>query len=316
MKRAILLVAALASAACGKVSPITADEARDAVQSAEGVKIAAPGAAAAAVEGQPGVAYSVAGDPSAFRLHTRNLAIVFNGATAWALGLVRLVVAFPPTECKDHSCTWGPWFNPLEPLEWRLTVTKVADGEFDYAFSGHLRATAGAPWVDVMTGTAFPRSRFRGHGSFVIDGDALALLDPSKDPGKLSVTWSNEANLSIDATFVGFLDRNNNNHKLNARYAFAESATEGDLKFAFRDLTAGSEAHLKIHSRWVIPTGQGRADARVTNGVLTFSASECWSPAPAFQVVYWTSNDPAQPPSGDPALCAYPLADVPTFDAP
>jgi len=315
MKRAILLVASLALAACGK-SAITADEARGAVQSADGIKMEAPGAAVPMVAGQPDVAYSVAGDRSTFRVHTRNLALAFNGTTAYALGLVRLIVAFPPTACKDATCTWGPWANALEPLEWRLTVTKVADGEFTYAFSGHLRAQSGSPWVDVMTGTAFPKSRFRGHGTFVIDGDAALALDPTRDPGKLSVTWSNESGLSIEATFVGLVDRNNGDHVVNARYAYAESGTAGDLKLAFRDRTAGG--HLKIHSRWVIPTGEGRADAMVTNGVLTFTASECWSAAAGgFLVVYWTSNDPAQPTSGDPALCAYAqAADIPSFDAP
>jgi hypothetical protein len=317
MNRATLLIAALALAACGK-STITADEARSAVQSAEGIAMAPPGASAPSVEAQPGVAYSVAGDPSEFRRHTRNLALAFNGTTAFALGLVRLVVAFPPTECKDHTCTWGPWSNALEPVEWRLTVTKVADGQFEYAFAGHLRASPGAAWVDVMTGTAFPKSRFRGHGTFVIDGDAARLLDPTRDPGRLSVTWSNEAGLSIEATFERLVDHNNADHQINARYSYADSATAGDLRLAFRDMTANAQGQLKIHSRWVIPTGEGRADAMVSNGVLTFTASECWSGAAAgFRVVYWTSNDPAQPPSGDPAQCAYgQAADIPAFDAP
>jgi len=317
MKRAILLIAALSLVACGK-NDITADEARSAVQSAEGIKMEAPGAAAPMVAGQSDVAYSVAGDPSAFRVHTRNLALAFNGTTAFALGLVRLIVAFPPTACKDSTCTWGPWSNALEPVEWRLTVTKVADGQFEYAFAGHLRAAPGSAWVDVMTGTAFPKSRFRGHGTFVIDGDAALALDPTRDPGKLSVTWSNEAGIAIEAAFVGLVDRNNGDHKVNARYAYTDNATAGDLKLAFRDLTATSVGHLKIHSRWVIPSGEGRADAMVSNGLLTFTASECWSSAASgFKVVYWTSNDPAQPPSGDAAQCAYAqAADIPTFDAP
>ena len=84
MKRATLLIAALTLGACGK-NAITAEEARGAVQSAEGIQMSTPGTAAG-VEAQPGIAYSVAGTPSTYRMHTRNLALAFNGTTAspWA----------------------------------------------------------------------------------------------------------------------------------------------------------------------------------------------------------------------------------------
>lgn len=318
-KRAILLAAACAVAACAKNDkPITVEEARSAVQSANGIQMAAP-EVALAVEGKTEgtVALSAAGSTSTYRIFTRNLAFAFNGVTGFSLGLVRLIVAFPPTECKDSTCTWGPWSNALDPVEYRLTVTKVADGEFDYGFAGHRKSPAGSPWVTVMSGTAFPKSHLVGHGTFVIDAEAALALDPTGDSGTLSVTWSNEAGNSIQATFVGLTDRNNANHVVNARYSYSDSATQGDLQLAFRDLTADPDATLKLHSRWVIPTGEGRGDAFFTKPPASYNASECWNGSAAgFTVAYWTSSDPSQPASGDPALCAFAEAVPPTFDAP
>jgi hypothetical protein len=200
-------------------------------------------------------------------------------------------------------------------VEWKLSVTKVEHGHFTYAFQGHLRAQPAQPFVTVMTGTAFPESALRGHGDFSIDMDAAASLGGT-DTGKLTASYDNRGGLSIEATFLGFTDRSNGNVG-NARYAYLASATQGDLQVAFRNVTADPDATLALRSRWVIPTGQGRGDATFTQGLLTYDASECWSGATAgFKVVYWTSNDPGQPASGNAADCAYDAAQAPAFPAP
>jgi hypothetical protein len=143
MKRAIIALAAMLLGACNAATRISAEEAANAVQAAVGAQITPPVTSAGAVKGAPvssAVADSVAGDPSQFRRDTRALAIVFNGTVAWSLGLVSLVTHFPPTSCSTDTCTWGPWSDALATVEWRLTVTKVEDRHFDYAFAGHLKA--------------------------------------------------------------------------------------------------------------------------------------------------------------------------------
>lgn len=310
MKRALVVLTAAALAACAQNEKISVDEARAAVQSANGIQIAAPGASATS-----GAQASTVGDPSGYRGATRVLSVAFNGTVAWSVGLVRLVVAFPPTECKDDTCTWGPWSDALAAVEWKLTVTKVERGHFEYAFSGHLKAQPTAAFVTVMSGTAYPESALKGHGSFVIDNDAARALG-SADTGRLEATYDNRSGLSIGATFTGLTDSNDGSVG-NARYSYAESATQGDLQVAFRNTTADPDATLSLHSRWVIPTGEGRGDATFTQGLLTYNASECWSSSgQGFQVVYWTSNDPGQPTSGNEAACAFSGAQPPSFSAP
>jgi hypothetical protein len=320
MKRATVLAAAVLLSACN-AKKITPAEAQNAVQAAGDLHIAAPvSATGLAKPSLPGgaVTDSVAGTPSRFRADTRGLALVFNGTVAWSLGLVRFVTAFPPTHCGTDTCTWGPWSDALATVEWRLTVTKVDDHRFDYAFAGHLKAHAADPFIDVMTGTAYPAGPLRGHGTFTVDRDAaLALGTPATDTGKLAVTWSNESGVTIDATFTGFTYTDNNNHLGNARYAYVESATQGDLQVAFRDRSVSPEATLGLHSRWIIPTGEGRGDAAVDTGTTAYAASECWSGSAAgFLVTWWTSNIPGDLPSGDAALCAFPGVAVPPFAAP
>ncbi len=308
MKRALVLLSA-ALVACGQ-NKIDADEARSAVQSANGIQIAAPGVVSVA-----GAQASVVGDDSSYRKSTRFLSVAFNSSVAFPLGLVRLVVAFPPTSCQDDACTWGPWSDALAAVEWKLTVTKVAKGHFTYVFAGHLKAQPTAAFVTVMSGTAYPESRLRGHGSFVIDLDAAQALGET-DTGRLEASYDNRSGLSIEATLVGFTDQNDGTLG-NARYAYLETATLGDLQVAFRNRSANPEATLALHSRWVIPTGEGRGDAYFTQGPLAYNASECWSgSAQAFQVVYWNSNDPAQPESGVESACAFTGAQPPSFQAP
>ncbi|MBI5067430.1 MAG: hypothetical protein HZB56_04260 [Deltaproteobacteria bacterium] len=310
MKRALILLTVAALAGCSQKDKISVDEARAAVQSANGIQIAAPGAATPA-----GAQASTVGDLSGYRGATRTLSVAFNGTVAWSVGLVRLVVAFPPTECKDDTCTWGPWSDALAAVEWKLTVTKVERGHFEYAFAGHLKAQPTAAFVTVMSGTAFPESPLRGHGSFVIDNDAARALG-SSDTGRLEATYDNRGGLSIGATFTGLTDGNSGSLG-NARYSYAESATQGDLQVAFRNTTADPDATLALHSRWVIPTGEGRGDATFTQGALTYGASECWNgSSQGFRVVYWTSNDPNQPASGSEADCAFTGAQPPSFPAP
>lgn len=309
MKRALILLATTL-AACGGTK-LDADEARSAVQSANGIQIAAPGAVTAAAGAQA----SRVGDDSTYRGATRFLSAAFNTSVAFPLGLVRVVVAFPATECKDDTCTWGPWSDALAAVEWRLTVTKVASGHFEYAFAGHRKAQPTSAFVTVMNGTAYPESRLRGHGNFVIDLDAARALGET-DTGRLEASYDNRSGLSIEATFTGFTDQGNGALG-NARYAYLATATEGDLQVAFRNRSLTPEATLSLHSRWVIPTGEGRGDATFTQGPLSYSASECWSgSAQAFQVVYWNSNDPAQPQSGTESACAFAGAQPPSFPAP
>jgi hypothetical protein len=39
--------------------------------------------------------------------------------------LVRMVTDYPATSVTPDSAVWGPWQGPLDPVEWKVTVTRT-----------------------------------------------------------------------------------------------------------------------------------------------------------------------------------------------
>lgn len=319
MTRALVLFVALL-AACGNAK-LNPDDARAALPQQGDSQIGAPTATVAAAGAPAGVGTmnaspaSVAGDVSGYFVSTVTLAVAVNGSVAWSLGVLRAVVESPPTECDAASCTWGPGSHPLDPRDWKLVVTTAGD-HFDYALSGELKSQP-TGFVTVLSGSAWPgASPRKGHGTFLVDLDSAQALGFT-GTGTLEVSYDNRTDLSIGATFLGFTAQDTG-HKGNAVYAYAESATGGDLQVAFHDLTAAVDPELALHSRWNL-AGAGRGDAAYaqTTPALSYTASECWSAAaatPPFRVVFYVDSTLAT--SGAESDCAFSPAAPPTLSAP
>jgi hypothetical protein len=312
MTRTILLLAATLLAACG--GKLTADEVRNALPRQESAQINAPSAtqgqaqAKATVPGTGAQAQSSVGELSPYFVSTVTLAVVVNGSVAWSLGVLRAVVdTFPPTSCAADTCTWGPGSHPLDPRDWKIVVTRVAD-HFDYQLQGQLKSQQ-TGFVTILSGSAYPSGTpRRGHGSFLVDHDAAQAIGYT-DTGTLEVTYDNRTDLSVEATALGFTG--SDQHLGNAVYQYAESATGGDLEVAFHDLTLDSR--LALHSRWNL-AGAGRGDAAFLSGTIDVSASECWSAAAdGFKVVFY--DDSVVVPAGNEADCAFVPAAPPTLSA-
>jgi len=321
MKPSLLIVslAALSSACAGQ--SLGADEARGALPHPENAQLGEPAAAAAAgaialsaEAGGPAAAVSNSG----FFGLTAALAGSVNLGVGVTLGVLRAVVALPPTRCEADTCTWGPGSGAFDYNVHKLTVTKV-DGHYDFALSAEPKTRPGSGFITILSGSAFPGAApRRGHGSFAVDFDEAAKLDGPRgdDTGRIEVTYDARGELSIGVRFLGMVDRDDPGsgavpHKVNAAYAFAASGSSGDLQVAFRTLPPNAPKTLSLHSRWN-GTGAGRGDVEATAAGFTYQESECWAGgASAFALVYDTN-----PATGAESACAYQPAAYATLQAP
>jgi len=288
-KLSSLIAAALLLAACG-ASEDPANQYRDAMPKAGAVQVGTPQTEGTA--GALSVATGALGDSSAtqseYAIMSRNLARTFNGGVALTLRLVQYITTFRPTSCDDASCTWGPWVDDDGLNRWKLTVEKVADGEYDYVLAGQPGSNPAAAWVSLITGTAHPVDRDHGSGTFTIDFEAQTALDhgplwQQHDFGHLDVVYDNTHDVSIAATFLDAVDSESDPdhpHHLNAAYSFQHAASGGTLQIAFENLV--SSETVSMRTRWS-PSGAGRADVVYdpdgAGATAAVTASECWAGA-------------------------------------
>ncbi len=325
MKRAIALVATvLLIAACGGDEPITAEEARKAMPSAEQAQIATPsnssslavssGGSALVAEPRSGDA-AVGGAP--FAADTVALAAAVNGGVAWTLGFVKFIASLPPTKCEGDTCTWGPGSGALDLNEFKLTVTKV-DDHFTWAFAGRPKSNSSGDLTTFVSGNAWPSgTQYVGHGDLTIDlaaTEALAHLGSDPDPqGKIVVTnYDNrDGQRHLAVQFLGMSDGAAPVKGTNAAYQFDATSAGGDLQVATRNLD--TDVTLGLHSRWDA-TGAGRGDAAISDTVA-YTESQCWSSAATGLAETYDVKSTGEV-TGDVSTCVYPDAVPPTITAP
>ena len=324
----LLALPLVAAVACG--GGAFKDQARDAMPSKDAISMGSPTGTATASSSTaltaPSSPDSTAGQQSPFRVLTVGVSIVFNVPTALFLDLLRHVVEdFEPTSCDAHSCTWGPGSGALDPVAYKLVVTRDGDGvSFDWTLSGALKPlTAASEFVVFANGVATPGpQRHHGSGNFQIDFDAMSTLGIAGNAaGLMQVTsYSNVGPAQLAVTFIGANDNDHPGEKNNIVYSYKnDNAGGGDLDFAMHNTTSGDR--FSVHSRWK-NDGRGRADvAALPTGYAGVSLSECWGAAP-FDVVYFHSTEQgyvalwAGPDSGSETQCAYAPADFSGTSAP
>jgi hypothetical protein len=231
---------------------------------------------------------------------------VINGGAVFVGGLVRAVLRFKPTSLSGDTAVWGPWTGDLEPVTWRLTVTRIAEHEFKYSFDGQPRGMASAPFVTVLSGSHTAAVDAQGDllegfgtGSFTLDWDARATL-PAANPrevGRAAYTYARMPGsmTSIDAMFTQVLD-DATGKRVDVAYAYThQPAGGGTMDF----VDAAAAQHGMPGGRWAVRSrwtsgGAGRTDARATVDTLTgaLTASECWdaSFASTFLLHSWEPN--------------------------
>ena len=260
---------------------------------------------------QAGAKLAAVGETARWYVATRDITRTLNGGTAFVLALVHTVVQFPPTTTDGATAVWGPHHDALDPAEWRLTVTELADGTYDWKLEGHSRTEASAPWETLIDGNANGDRT----GSFHLDFDAAERVNPRENDGRgqLDVTYD-IPNRALDIGADGVEDRDGTPTAVHYDYAYDEAADgAGDMVFqifADTDDAGALPEEATIRSRWQ-KTGAGRADLRLRSGDLpaAITASECWDRS--FLRVFYTDSARWQPTEGDAAACAFADVDLP-----
>jgi hypothetical protein len=257
----------------------------------------------ATMPGQTGQALTVEGlrrpIAESYKL-TYGVTGLINGGAVFVGTLVRAVLRFPATTIQGDTAVWGPWTGDLEPVTWKLTVTRVAARQFQYRFDGQPRGDATAPFVTVLSGTHTAAADDQGDllegfgaGSFTLDWDARATLPAAKprEVGKVDYTYARQpgAATTLQAAFHQVLD--DDDRRVDVAYAYTHQPGGGgsmdfvDSTAAQHGMPGGSWA---VRSRWQA-SGAGRTDARAQSLGNALTASECWDTgfASTFLVHSW-----------------------------
>jgi hypothetical protein len=292
--------------ACRPIGDDDADEYRNAIPRQETVTMQVP------ADGQTGQALEVEsrgqalrGATSDFYLVTRRVSTVVNGAGALVLGLVKAVVAHPPTTMTADTAVWGPWpGGALDPLVYKVTVKKSGDHKYDYTFEARGKGAADtASFTAFLTGTHTPAVDAAGHplegfgaGSFTLDWDARATLPaPDDNVGKAHYDYARPsvtAGVSVDAKFTQVKDDEHPGQRVDVDYLYRSMpGAGGSMEFvhSLPASMAAAGARWAVKSRWTA-AGAGRSDVVATGASLpgTAMASECWNSS--FASVYLVAS--------------------------
>ena len=256
----------------------------------ETVAMSVPGSSAKPLTVE-GSSRALLGQTAEWYAVTRSVTATLNGAALTVGLLVRLVTDYPATSVTADSAVWGPWQGPLDPIEWMVTITRVAPHQYQYKFEGRDKHDATAAFVTVLSGMHSPGLDVQGlekegfgTGSFTLDWNARATLPaPDNNVGTANYTYDHMGPatvVNIAAKFRQIKDDNQPGKLVDADYAFVQNpAAEGSMDFIYNvpadATTAGGLA--KVRSRWQW-SGAGRSDVAVTatTTTLTYTLSECW----------------------------------------
>jgi hypothetical protein len=252
------------------------------------------------------VAYAL-GETSPAYAVTRTVAGYLNGGMAWVGLTIRVITAFPVSEIDGNTLIWGPWTDALNPALWRLRMTEVTPGTWEWALEGQKKSQPGSAYRATASGIAHVGRPLRGTGSYTLDFETAEELDPVGNDGRgvVSVTYDLESSpivLTLDT------DADEDGRPVSWHYEFrGNDDGSGDFQLrANADLgNGGAEEFAEIRSRW-LSSGAGRSDARVSGGDLgvtvSVTASECWDTS--FLRVYYADSANWLPTEGSAASCS------------
>ena len=254
------------------------------------VAMSVPGSNAQALTVETGT-YALLGQTAEWYTTTRAVTGVVNGAALTVGALVRLVTDYPATTVTADTAVWGPWQGPLDPVEWKITVTRTAPHQYAYKFEGRDKHDQAAAFVTVLSGTHAPGLDAKGlemegfgSGTFTLDWDARATLPQSDgNVGTANYVYSHVGPaevVTISAKFRQVKDDKQPGRLVDVDYAFVQNpGADGSMEFLYNVPASTSLAGGlgKVRSRWLW-TGEGRSDvlATATDSTLTYTLSECW----------------------------------------
>jgi hypothetical protein len=153
----ILVAGLVANAALGCTVADQAEKFREPIPTAADVALATP-REGSATPTKSGLATAAPTGYAKYYQFTRNVNDAVDLVTAVVLGSVWLVVHTPPAIVDAKHAVWGPGQgDALSPVVWRLTVTEIAQGDFDYQLDGRPKdSLAESDYLAVLKG--------HGHG--------------------------------------------------------------------------------------------------------------------------------------------------------
>lgn len=260
------------------------------VPRASTVAMSIPGSDSKALTVESGT-YALLGETADWYQTTRNVSFVVNAGAVAVGTLVRLVTDNPPTTVTAGAAVWGPWQGPLDPIEWKITVTRLAPHQYQYKFEGRNKHDQTAPYATVLSGSHTAgldaqglEAEGFGSGSFVLDWNARTTLPQAdKNVGTATYTYDHMgpgAIVSITAQFRQVKDDGQPSKLVDVDYAFAQNpGADGSMDFIYNvPANAASAGGIaKVKSRWLW-SGAGRSDVSMvpTNLAITYTVSECW----------------------------------------
>ncbi len=288
----------------------------------ETVAMNVPGSSAKALEVE-GSSKALQGETAEWYTITRGVSAVVNGGALAVGALVRLITDYPATTVTVDSAVWGPWQGPLDPVEWKITVTRVAPHQYQYKFEGRDKHDATAPYVTVLSGAHAPgldkaggEMEGFGAGTVTLDWNARATLPgPDGNVGTANYTYSHVGPaevVTITAKFRQVKDDKQPGKLVDVDYAFVQNpGADGSMDFIYDVPADGNSAGGlgKVRSRWLW-NGAGRSDVSLvpTNLNLTYTQSECWDTN--YLSVYKATplSSEAKDNYGSESACAFPTA--------
>ena len=294
------------------------------VPRSETVAMSVPGTDAKALTIE-GSSYALEGQTAEWYTTTRAVSGTVNGVALAVGALVRLVTDYPATTVTPDSAVWGPWQGPLDPIEWQVTITRVASHQYQYKFEGRDKHDPAAAFVSVLSGVHSPGMDAQGlemegfgTGTFTLDWSARATLPgPDGNVGTANYTYDHMAPatvVNIGAKFRQVKDDKQPGKRVDVDYAFVQNpGAEGSMDFLYNvpANTTSAGGLGKVRSRWLW-SGAGRSDVSVTttDSTLTYTLSECWD-------INYTSSYKSVPLStsatdnyGSETNCAFPTAQI------
>lgn len=279
MKRALLLILAVLSAACGNGNWSNRDlEYLNALPSRDALKSKLP-----TPDNKQGLAV---GDPSKTYLDTKKASTDFNNVLELILTVIETVRSVPPSRRADDSRTWGPYADQNNP-GWSslVTITRKSEEVFEFEFK-HLSATK--EFVST-TGQFKPTANLRrGQGVISINAAALTANLPSAagfrgvqevSIGYMTETFPTRVEMSFE------IDGGTGMPGLSGiGYTYREQADKSGM-MRFEYATTGAEIRkATVEARW-LPSGSGKARTEITQGQFAGATQdECWDAA--FKLVY------------------------------
>jgi hypothetical protein len=300
------------------------DQFREAVPAADSVAVDGPDTVGEgerqAASGARGAlaATPTASRPAYWYTFTRDVRDGVNVITAAILVSVSFVVHTEPSSISDNEAVFGPYEgDALDPVAYRLTVTRIGDHHYRYVVEGRRKADTSGRFLTVLEGDGYDRqSPSHGDGRFLVDLDNSKLLDPSRhanDSGTVTIVHElpHDVGRRVDAlprAITATIDPESGETLVIGSVANLDHTGSLDVAAIvdIDDVKDGVNEDVTIASRWRA-TGAGRSDITIEGGSLPAEvgevrATECWGED--FSRVFYTDSIDAQPTEGDQTLCA------------